>query len=271
MTIDKLIKYCLQYLELDTETDVMHTSISELAENDTFVEYMNNIENALFMGLTRYSSSNLLPIKIYEFEEGQHTVELVVEKQIPRREPDGTLKYKTTGEIDYRTVRKPLAHSIKEVFATDSEGNIYSNIEYYTIGNTVKIKKPRSNYIYNVIYYPAIHDLEFYYYLGEIDVKNKEYYLYTGEDNIYDIELNDLGVTDEMAINLKYFVYSDLKLEDNPNIANINKNYFETYLASLERNQVAYNQTELMNRANMDVYSDDSVGYSKEWRDVYGD
>lgn len=257
MTIDKLIKYCLQYLELDTETDVMHTSISELAENDTFAEYMNNIENTLFMGLTRYSSSNLLPIKIYEFGEGQTSAELVVEREIPRRESNGDLKYETNGSVSYRKVTKPLAHSIKEVFATDKQGNIISNIEYYIIGNTVKIKKPKNNYQYNVIYYPAIHDFDFY--LNVDDV------------NIYDIELNDLGVTDEMAINLKYFVYSDLKLEENPNIANINKNYFETYLTSLERKQVSFNQTNLVDRTNIDVYSEESVGFGKDWRDVYGD
>lgn len=257
MTIDKIIKYCLQYLELDTETDVMKTSISELAENDTFVEYVNNIENALFMGLTRYSSSNLLPVRIYEFEDGKYTAELTITKRLPRRNSNGDFKTDSSGNIVYKDVTKPLAHGIKEVFATDLEGNIVPHVEYYVIGNTVKIKKPNSNYRYNVIYYPAIHDFEFY--------------LKIEDDNIYDIELNDLGVTDEMAINLKYFVYSDLKLEENPNIANINKNYFESYLATLERSLVTFNQTELVNRTNMDVYSDDSVGYDRDWRDVYGD
>lgn len=258
MTIDKLIKYCLQYLELDTETDVMHTSIYELAENDTFVEYINNIENSLYMGLTRYSSSNLLPVDIYEFDEDVYSKELIEEKtQIPKRDANGNLEYDINGKIAYRPVKKPLANKIKEVFATDKDGNIHTNIEYYIIGNTVKIKRPNKNYRYSVIYYPRIHELEFY--------------LNIDEEDIYNIELNNLGVTDEMAINLKYFVYSDLKLEENPSIANVNKNYFESYLESLRNTQVSFNQTELVNRANFDVYSDDADTYNAEWRDVYGD
>ena len=55
MTIDKLTKYCLQYLELDTETDVMKTSISELAENDTFLEFTINLNFLLI-----YKISNSL-------------------------------------------------------------------------------------------------------------------------------------------------------------------------------------------------------------------
>ena len=46
-----------------------------------------------------------------------------------------------------------------------------------------------------------------------------------------------------MAINLKYFVYSDLKIEDNPNVANINKNYFESYLDQLKTEEISYTQS----------------------------
>jgi hypothetical protein len=244
-------------MELDAETDVMHTSIYDLAKNDTFVEYINNIENSLFMGLTRYASSNLLPVKIYAFDEGVYSADLVESKELPKLESDGTFKTNVRGEIEYKTVTKPLAHKIKEVFAENSNGDIISNIEYFVIGNNVRIRKPKQDYKYFVIYYPMIHDFDFY--------------LENSDDNIYDIELDELGITDEMAINLKYFVFSDLKLEENPNVANINKNYFETYLSDLQRTQVSFNQTELVNRANVDVYSDDAVAYDRDWRDVYGD
>ena len=59
MTIETLIKYCLQYLEQDSETNVMKSSISELEENDTFKEYLYNIHHSLYMGLIRYSTSNI--------------------------------------------------------------------------------------------------------------------------------------------------------------------------------------------------------------------
>lgn len=257
MTIDKLIKYCLQYMELDAETDVMHTSIYDLAENDTFVEYINNIENSLFMGLTRYAASDVLPVKIYKLGQGERTATLVEEASIPYKESDGTFKTDLDGNVMYRKVNKPLAHKIKEVYAINADGDIMPNIEYYVIGYDVIIKKPKKDYSYCIVYHPMIHEFDYYLSIDDVD--------------IYDIELSELGVTDEMAINLKYFVYSDLKLEENPNVANINKNYFETYLTSLESKQVTFNQTEIVNRANFDVYSDETVTYSKEWRDVYGD
>lgn len=256
MTIEKLIKYCLQYLELDTETDVMTASMTDLSGNDTFVEYINNIENALFMGLTRYSTANVLPVRMKRLEGGGF-VEFIETRFLPIKNSDGTFVYETTGEISKRAVSKPLAHKIKEIFAINEKDILISNIEYYLIGNNIRIKKYNPNYEYYVVYYPAIHDLSFY--------------LEKPDDNIYDIELDDLGITDEMAINLKYFVYSDLKLEENPNLATANKNVFETYLSGLQRNQVVFNQTEMLNRTNLDYESDVTSELSTEWRDIYGD
>jgi hypothetical protein len=257
MTIEKLIKYCIQYLELDAESDVTRLTMDELAENSTFSEYVNNIENSIYMGLTRYSSSNVLPVKLLELARGIYNVDLVEEKTLVKKHPNGDIVYDYNNAPVNITKVKPIANKIVDVFATDEEDNIITNIEYYVIGDKVRIKKPNANLRYSVIYHPKINELEFY--------------LEGSNSNIYDIELNDLGVTDEMAINLKYFVYSDLKLEENATVANINKNYFETYLESLKMNKVAFNQNEMTNRANYDSCSDDAVTYGREWRDVYGD
>lgn len=250
MTIEKLIKYCLQYLEQGSETDIMKTSIYDLLDDDTFAEYMKNMEHSIFMGLTRYASSETLKIAEVEFPEDSNTFELTKEYTIPVRNVDGTL----SGE--YKTVKKPLFHKVKEIYAENKNGDILPSVEYFVIGNKIKIKKYNPEYKYFILYYPIINDLEIY-------MKNSDL-------DIYKIELNALGVTDEMAINLKYLIYSELKLEENPNLANTNKNYFETYLESLKATQVFMNQTEMLNNISPDV---EAVGYgfSREWRDIYGD
>lgn len=261
MTIEKLIKYCIQYLELDADNDVTRMDMSEIAQIDTFTEYINNIENSIYMGLSRYSSSNVLEPKTMTVIGA--VANLKVEQQIPERDSNGYVKYDYTGGVVYKTVYKNPVNKILDVYAVelvDGEmdySNIHTNIEYYMLGDKIVIKKPKTNYVYQVVYRPKIFDLE--------------HYMSANDTNIYNIELNDLGVTDEMAINLKYFVFSDLKLEENPNVANTNKNYFETYLESLKDTSVYFNQTEMPNRANYDVYSDDAVTESKEWRDIYGD
>lgn len=256
MTIEKLIKYCVQYLEQGSEIDIMSSSISDLKEDDTFSEYITNIEHSIYMALTRYASSNVLILAEEMFPKDSNTIILSKTEPLPARNADMTIIKNSKGEIVYKDVTKMLYHKIKEVYAETQEGKILPSVDYYVIGSKIKIKNYNPNYNYYVLYHPTINDLEFYLSIEDM--------------NIYGIELNKLGVTDEMAINIKYFVYSELKLEENANLANVNKNYFETYLSTLEENQVQNNQTEIINRTSPDSYSD-SVTYNKEWRDIYGD
>ena len=250
MTIEKLIKYCLQYLEQGSETDIMNTEIYELAEDDTFAEYIKNIEHSIYMGLTRYSSSNVLKITEFEVPKGESIIHLVKEKNVK--------KTNSSGSVINKLITKPLFHKIKESYAETKDGKMLPSVEYFVIGNKIKIKNYNENYKYYILYYPMINELSFY--------------LDDNETDIYGIDLDELGVTDEMAINLKYHVYSELKLEENPSVANVNKNYFETYLASLDTTQVFTNQTELVNGTRPDVEADVySSNYGVEWSDIYGD
>ena len=208
MTLKRLIQYCLQYLEQDSDNVILEDDIEELKANDSYAEYINNIEHSIYMGLTRYATSNVLPLK---------------ELELIQRETKVVSLFNNL----------PLIHKIKEVYAEDENGNIINPVYFY-VGSKIKIRDYNSKYKYFLIYHPTINDLNTY-------LKSRDF------DTIYDLELNDLSgevsIPDEMAINLKYFVYSDLKMEDNPNIANINKNYFESYLEQMKAEQVAYIQT----------------------------
>ena len=223
MTIEKLAKYCLQALEQDAETDVMSASMQELENIDTFAEYIKNMEHSIYMGLVRFATSLILPVQEVFLEKGINTLELT------KTFPSG--------------VKMRYFHKIKEVYAIDSEGNVVQqNCSYYLIGNKVIIKDFNKDYTYSVIYHPTINDLINY--ADQIS------------ENIWNIELNELGVPDEMAINIKFLVYSDMKLEENPSVANINKNYFESYLNEMHTTQVVNIQTEAV---------------LNDWSDVYGD
>ena len=201
----------------------MNVSIDELENIDTFAEYIKNMEHSIYMGLVRFATSLILPVQEVFLEKGINTLELT------KTFPSG--------------VKMRYFHKIKEVYAIDSEGNVVQqNCSYYLIGNKVIIKDFNKDYTYSVIYHPTINDLINY--ADQIS------------ENIWNIELNELGVPDEMAINIKFLVYSDMKLEENPSVANINKNYFESYLNEMHTTQVVNIQTEAV---------------LNDWSDVYGD
>lgn len=204
MKIEKLVKHCLQYLEQDSDNNVMDLEIEDLLNDETFSEYTNNIESSIYAGLLRYAISDILPLKEISFENGSTNIDLV-EK--------GT--------------NKPICHNIQGVYSIDTNGNINFEVKYVVIGTKIRLLEKNDSLEYVVVYNPTIHELEFY------------------NEDIFKIELNDLGVPDEMAEMLRYFVYSDMKLEENPSVALQNKNIFEEYLNSCKRNQISINQVEL--------------------------
>lgn len=257
MTLEKLKKYCLQYLEQADDIDVMNEDIETLKENDIFAEYLKNIDHSILMGLVRYATSLILPL--CEKEITQNPFYLT---------EDGTMS------------GRPLYHKIKEIYAIDEEGNMLPNVKYVVVGKKIFIKpkyyydvdsssearnasnaldlslgeinKTEKNYTYYVLYYPAIYELDNY--VGADKTQ--------GVTDINDLDLAldlngfGLNIPDDMAINIKYLVYSDMKLEESASLANINKNYFESYLNEMQTNQVQNNQVEIITR---------------DWGDMYGD
>ena len=216
MIISKLAQLCLQFLEQDAETNVTATDINTLQADDTFAEYLINMEHSIYMGLVRYATSRILPLKEISFEKGTNRLRVV------------------------DNAGRRLFHAIKEVYAEDKDGNISSNIPYYIIGDKVVLKSFNKDLTYNVIYHPTINELS----------------TYTDENSIWNIDLYEtLGVPDEMAINIKYLVYSDMKVEESPNMANQCKNIFESYLEQMATNQVVNNQVEYT---------------TFDWSDTYG-
>ena len=230
MTVETLIKYCLQFLEQDGETDVMDESMtmSELLSNDTFSEYTINIQHSIYMGLVRYATSNILPLVEYQVEnvDDKHSFYLT-----------------NTGTSSGRR----LFHKIQGIYALDKNNEYIPNIKFVVLGNKIILREYDENCSYFVLYRPTVYSLEYY--------KEKQ-----NTDDIYSLELtslyHNLVIPDEMAINIKYLVYSDMKIEENPSMANYCKNYFETYLGEMQNEDIDNNQI-------------DSI--TTDWGDRYGD
>lgn len=243
MTLEKLKKYCLQYLEQSDDLDIMTQDISDLEDNDIYAEYLLNIDHSLYMGLVRYATSLILP---------------VCEKEVTTNPfyltEDGTASgYK-------------LFHKIKEIYAVDSDGNLIANVKYMFVGNKCFIKEYNSNNTYFCVYHPIVYDLD--HYVGTDKTQGVEI------DNQLDLakDLNGFGlnIPDDMAINLKYLVYSDMKLEESASIANANKNYFESYLNEMQAVQVENNQVEIITRDWGDTYGNKDNGNMSEYYAIFG-
>ncbi len=223
MKLDKLGRLCLQFLEQDPDIDLLDedNSMDNLSTDDTFAEYVKNIYHSIYTAITRLVSSEVLPLKEISFEEGKSILEIA--KTLP-----------TGSKIrDF--------HEIKEVYAVVDDNIVNENVSYIVIGNKIRIKNFNKNYNYICIYSPTIHDLSSY-------VK--------GDMIVWDIDLEELGIPDEMAIMIKYFVYSDLKYEENPSTANAAKNYFETYIEEMKTTQISNVETEFKsNEVWEDVYA----------------
>lgn len=244
MTLEKLKKYCLQYLEQSDDLEIMSQDIDSLESNDIYAEYLLNIDHSILMGLVRYATSLILPL---------------CEKEVTTNPfyltEDGTANgYK-------------LFHKIKEMYAIDENGELLSNVKYTFIGNKCFIKDYKSNYTYFCVYHPTIYELSHY-------VGAKKAQGVTEENNLdlaRDLNGNGLNIPDEMAINLKYLVYSDMKLEESSSIANANKNYFESYLAEMQAVQVQNNQVEIVTRDWGDTYGDENKGDTvSEYYAIFG-
>lgn len=228
MKLDKLGRLCLQYLEQDPDTNLLDddNSMENLTTNDTFSEYVNNIYHSIYSAISRLVTSKILPLKEVYFEKGKSVLEIVKEL------PNGA------------KIRD--FHEIKEVLALVEDNIVEENVAYTIIGSKIRVRNYNSKFDYLCIYYPTIHDLSSY-------VK--------GDMLLWDIDLEELGIPDEIAIIIKYYVYSDLKYEENPSTANAAKNYFETYIEEIKTKQVLSVQTECKsNNSWEDVYASASYG-----------
>ena len=254
MKLKQLIALSLQYLESDAEINSSEYDVEDLINNDVFGEYIKNIESPIYSAIARYTSSLILPIQEIELKNKMTKLEFT---RI-------TVKNDEDNSERILNVKEKIFKKIKEVYALDSDYKIVHNVPYVLIGSKLIITNFNSNYTYFAVYFPNVMYLDNYrdnsQDIYDVDLA----YLKVVDDNLGEVYVN---IPDEMAINIKYMVYSELKMEDFAALANNNKNYFEAYLAQCKNDAQTQNyQDELIGIDYGDRYgykenNNDSEGY----------
>lgn len=257
MKLSKLEALCLQFLEMDSDTNTANEEdsdgISSLQNNDTFSEYLNNFEHTIFMALTRFSQANILPVQEIELKS----------KITNLRLSNVSVQNETNNNIKTYTTSQKIYNKIHSVYSIDSAENIRL-AQYTLIGTKLILDNYNKNLKYYCVYYPSLMYLDNY---------------ADGSQTNVDIELTDLKVTDsvlgeinvcipdDMAIMTKYMVYSEMKLEENANVATSQKNIFESYITEAQTIQVEARQKEIIGINYGDTYEEDSKNSNDDFYD----
>lgn len=245
MKLKQLIALSLQYLESDSETLINSSTFDakSYADDDVFGEYIKNIESPIYSAIARYTSSLILPVQEIKLKEKVTVLEFT---RITVKNAEDNFERPLN-------VKEKIFKKIKEVYALDSNYKIIHNVPYVLIGSKLIITNFNSNYTYFAVYFPNVMYLDNYrdnsQDIYDVDLA----YLKVVDDKLGEVYVN---IPDEMAINIKYMVYSELKMEDFAAIANNNKNYFEAYLAQCK------------NDAQTQNYQDELIGI--DYGDRYG-
>lgn len=205
MKLELLKKLILNYLEPDDSVDIQNTDISDLTSNDTFSEYLLNMDSSIYNAIARIVTAKVLPPKTFEFS------------------------YKELNNQKIYDIPKKDIYEIDKISLIDVRG--IHNVGYSVFANKIYLEEPKKNGTYIVTYSPNVD-----YFTS---------YLNDEITDINDIDLNDLGIPDNIAIIIKFYVYADLKTEENASLANVNRNYFEEAIASITRNDSYTIQTKV--------------------------
>ena len=147
-------------------------------------------------------------------------------------------------EFENNMVRLPQnCYQVKEISLMTKEG-LYGNIKYQVVGNSVFIPNIVANTMYLIVYYPR-----FLYF---------DSYLNDELTDINEIDLAENGLPDELAITIKYAVFGDMKSEENPNLAVVNRNYFESILSENNRVDIITNQGNTQSKDDNDWSTPDT-------------
>lgn len=243
MTVETLIKLALQYLEVDSDINTSEYELEDIKASDTFTEYLNNVETAIYSGISRYAASLVLPLQ----EIKLNNKVTILEFNNPTVLNDETHTSRTI------KTKEKIFKKIKEVYALTDTARVIHNVEYTLIGSKIIINNFREDYNYYVVYHPNVMYFDNYRDNTETKYDVELSYMKLTDSALGEVYVN---IPDEMAINIKYLVYAELKLEDYTSVANANRNYFEAYLDAE------------INNAQTQNYQDEINGI--DYGDIYG-
>lgn len=214
MTLGKLKIDCYRVID-PSDVEINESEIESVYETDTaYSFFFLNMITSINACITRIVQSCILPLQVLEIKADDiysSTLELI------------------NGTLVQRSLRKNInlkeyadnIFKIKKVEFVDNYGN-YEKLNHRIIGNFLDTENKKSG-TYRIYYYPRINNLEFY---------------QTDGVSINELDLNEIGLDDNILSIIPYYVKADLLEHDKPTEAVLARNTFEQYLASFESEDI---------------------------------
>lgn len=201
----KLIDLKKQTLQLMLVEDEEITNEDILNGNEDYSQYLNNFIGSFNGAISRGIITKIIPYKSFFITFDESNV-----------------KNKTI-KTDTREKANDI-YEIEQVFYIDERGK-YKNTQFQLIGNYIILDGVKNvNCKYEVVYSPTIRIVE---------------------DDENNLELTDLGISNEFANAIKYYIKADLYEQDDATLAVNSRNIFENYISVHSQKGLKTVQTEI--------------------------
>lgn len=225
MKLGELKINCYKLID-PSEEEMLVENLERYESDSAYSYYFLNMLPSINSAITRVVQACILPLRRLEIScanEYNKTLKVVTNE-------DGstsTVQTKKKAHIDLKEYTNDI-YKIKLVEYEDKNENA-SNINYRIIGDYLDVTNQTDGNIV-IYYFPRIPSLESVY-------SSMKY------DFINDIDLNELGLDDNILSYIAYYVKADLLEADKPSEAVLARNTFEQYLASFEAPEIKINET----------------------------
>lgn len=191
-----------------SDTEVIAENITSIYEKDTgYSFYFLNMLNSMNSAITRIVQACILPLKRIEVECSE------VYQENKKRASISLKEYATD------------IYKIKLIEYEDADGNS-NKINYRNIGGYLDIVNCKEGK-YVIYYHPRVNTLESYFQKKQDELKD-----------INELDLNEIGLDDNVLSIIPYYVKADLLEHDKPSEAVLARNLFEQYLSNFETPEI---------------------------------
>lgn len=216
MKLGELKINCYKLID-PSEEEMLVENIEQYESDTTYSYYFVNMLPSINSAITRVVQACILPLKRLEIDCATEYNKTIKDN----------VQAKKKAHINLKEYANDI-YKIKLIEYEDKNENT-SNINYRIIGDYLDVQNQSEGNIV-VYYFPKIPSLESVYSSSEYDYIN-------------DIELDELGLDDNILSYIAYYVKADLLEADKPSEAVLARNTFEQYLASFEAPEIKVNES----------------------------
>ena len=225
VTIEDVKKASLQLLGATLSDDIASASIPALIEkDDTYAQYLLNMDESINRAITRIINAGVLPDKSYFLPYAEEYAE-----------GSGVSINRYYMAVSLESCVKDF-HTLVKVDLWKSAGTIINDIDYGVSGEDILLPllKARETYHFHYKYKPA--RISPFMELSESAKAWRDEELALGETGEGAYNKNVLEIPDDLANIIPKFVFGELYMNDEPNVAMYQGiNQFEAYLSDYKK------------------------------------